>query len=163
MAQGHDSVDAMDGAAISRRHVIATAGALSALGVVTSFPGAASATSPTDRRLRTYEGKYAIDGHKVVDGYFAIPRGRTGMDVLVVIPGENGLDDSVQRRVGARPRQDGGHDRRQPRHTDRRFRRAYAAAEAARLRQRHCEDRGGLIADRVRRRRRRRDDSVEPS
>lgn len=54
------------------------------------------ATSATDRRLRVYEGKYAIDGHKIVDGYFATPRGRTGMDVLVVIPGEKGIDDSVR-------------------------------------------------------------------
>ena len=54
------------------------------------------ATSASDRRLSTFEGKYAVGGHKVVDGYFAAPRGAMNMDVLVVIPGENGVDDAVR-------------------------------------------------------------------
>ena len=88
--QGQDRATGLD-----RRQVMARAGSLAgaaAIGVATP----AWATSSTDRRLNIYEGQYAIDSHKIVDGYFAAPRGRTGMDVLVVIPGEGGIDNAVR-------------------------------------------------------------------
>lgn len=82
---------------LNRREAIGRAAALPVAGVVAgSLAMPAWASGAGDRRLRIYEGRYAIDSHKIVDGYFAAPRGRTGMDVLVVIPGENGLDESVR-------------------------------------------------------------------
>lgn len=97
MADGH--LGAGGGTTINRRQALSRAAAFSAVGVAAALPGAASATSPTDPRLRLYEGQYAIDSHKVVEGYFAMPRGRTALDALVVIPGENGIDEAVRDTV----------------------------------------------------------------
>ncbi len=92
---GHSHTDASTG--VDRRGAITRMTALSAGAVIAgNVATAAWATNPQDRRLSIYEGKYAIDGHKVVDGYFATPRGRTGMDVLVVIPGAGGIDDATR-------------------------------------------------------------------
>lgn len=80
---------------VNRRQAMTCVGAVAGVAAI-GIAGPAWATSSTDRRLRIHEGRYAIDSHKVVEGYFATPRGRTGMDVLVVIPGEGGIDDSVR-------------------------------------------------------------------
>lgn len=83
------------GMTVTRRQAIGRAAAVSAATVVaTSVAAPAWATDAADPRLRTFEGCYAIDSHKVVDGYFARPRGRTGMDVLVVIPRGTDISDA---------------------------------------------------------------------
>lgn len=85
---------------VSRRQAIGRAAAVSAVVATSSIAMPAWATSTTDARLRIYEGKYAIDSHKIVDGYFAMPRStRAAMDILVVIPGANGIDDAVRDTV----------------------------------------------------------------
>ncbi len=85
---------------VNRRQMIGRTAAVTAAATVGSVAMPAFATSATDTRLRIYEGKYAIDSHKIVDGYFASPRGdRSKMDVLVVIPGANGIDDAVRDTV----------------------------------------------------------------
>ena len=96
MSDGYNSSVAQ-AMTVNRRQLIGRTAAAVAVGSV-AMP--AWATSATDARLRIYEGKYAIDGHKIVDGYFASPRGnRSKMDVLVVIPGANGIDDAVRDTV----------------------------------------------------------------
>jgi carboxymethylenebutenolidase len=58
-----------------------------ATGAVAKVPGA---------KLSTYKGKYAIDSHRVVDGFFASPRGRTRLDIVVVIPASGTLDAAAE-------------------------------------------------------------------
>lgn len=82
---------------VNRRQAIGSVAAASAVAVVAG--GLAAPAQASDARLQIFEGKYAFDGHKIVDGYFATPRGKMGMDILLVIPGEAGLDDSVRALV----------------------------------------------------------------
>ena len=80
-------------ATINRRGLMGIA-ALSVAGSVAGLaaPAAAAVAPPADARLSTFKGRYAIDGGKIINGYFASPRGKTKLDVVLVIPGEQGLD-----------------------------------------------------------------------
>lgn len=80
---------------VSRRSFLGRAGAVSAAGVVAAGainPAAAFAGS----RMRTYKGKYAIDSHRVIDGFMAAPRGKTGLDVVVVVSESGKLDAAAE-------------------------------------------------------------------
>ncbi len=80
---------------VSRRSFLGRAGAVSAAGVVaagTITPAAAFAGSS----MRTYKGKYAIDSHRVIDGFMASPKGKTGLDVVVVVSESGKLDAAAE-------------------------------------------------------------------
>lgn len=92
-----DEQNIIAAAGLNRRQALTRSAAVTVAGVVASATAMpAWATSASDSRLRIFEGKYAIDSHKIIDGYFAVPRRAAKMDVLVVIPGENGIDDNVR-------------------------------------------------------------------
>lgn len=64
---------------------------------VLGFAGSAlAATSPDDSRLNARKLRYAIRGGKVIDGYFAAPRGKANLGLVVVIHDENGLDAKAE-------------------------------------------------------------------
>ncbi len=80
---------------VSRRSFLGRAGAVSAAGVVaagTINPAAAF----TGNSVRTYKGKYAVDSHRVIDGFMASPRGKTGLDVVVVVSESGKLDAAAE-------------------------------------------------------------------
>lgn len=68
---------------VSRRGFFATCGAVSAAGAAASVAGPAWAATTG---MRTYEGAYALGAHNLVFGYFANPRGKTDLDVVVIVP-----------------------------------------------------------------------------
>lgn len=85
---------------VSRRSFLGRAGAVSAAGVVataTISPAAAFAGSG----MQTYKGKYAVDSHRVIDGFMASPRGKMSLDVVVVVS-ENGTLDSAAEATARR-------------------------------------------------------------
>jgi hypothetical protein len=53
---------------------------------------AAHAAVGSDDALRVFKGRYALSGGRVIDGYFVAPKGKTGLDVVVLLHGEGGLD-----------------------------------------------------------------------
>lgn len=80
---------------VSRRSFLGRAGAVSAAGVV-----AVGAINPAaafaGNGLRTYKGKYAIDSHRVIDGFMASPKGKTGLDVVVIVSESGALDAAAE-------------------------------------------------------------------
>lgn len=80
---------------VSRRSFLGRAGAVSAAGVVAA--GAINpATAFAGSSMRTYKGKYAIDSHRVIDGFMASPKGKTGLDVVVVVSESGKLDAAAE-------------------------------------------------------------------
>jgi hypothetical protein len=73
--------------AMGRMAVAATAGI-----VAPALAPIARAADGADGDLRTFKGRYALRGGRVIDGYFVAPRNKVGMDVVVVLHGENGFD-----------------------------------------------------------------------
>ena len=80
---------------VNRRSFLGRAGAVSAAGVV-----AASAINPAaafaGSGVKTYKGKYAIDSHRVIDGFMAAPKGKMGLDVVVVVSESGKLDSAAE-------------------------------------------------------------------
>jgi len=78
---------------VSRRGVMTRVAVAAAAGMVA--PGlapAAHAALGTDDGLKVFKGRYALKGGRVIDGYFVAPRGKTNLDVVVLLHGEGGLD-----------------------------------------------------------------------
>lgn len=46
--------------------------------------------------IKTFKGRYAIDSHRIVEGYFAAPRGAGKLDVVLVIPRSGTLDAAAE-------------------------------------------------------------------
>jgi hypothetical protein len=76
---------------IGRRSVVA---ALSAAPAVFGFAG--SAFAATDDNLNARTLRYALRGGKMIDGYFAAPRGKANLGVVVVMPDQVGVDAKAQ-------------------------------------------------------------------
>jgi carboxymethylenebutenolidase len=56
----------------------------------------ATTIDPADRRLSTFKGRYALANGKIVDGYFASPRGKTKLNVVLVMPKGETLDAEAE-------------------------------------------------------------------
>ena len=80
---------------VSRRSFLGRASAVYAAGVV-----AAGSITPAmafaSNSVRTYKGKYAIDSHRVIDGFMASPRGKSDLDVVVVVSESGKLDSAAE-------------------------------------------------------------------
>lgn len=77
---------------ISRRGFIGTAGIASvAMGGVTQATAAIGGA-----KVKTYKGKYAIDSHRIIDGFMASPRGKTDLDVVVLVTANGKLDAAAE-------------------------------------------------------------------
>lgn len=92
----------MRDAGMSRRNAMSLA-ALSAVGAAIPASAVAALPRTPDKRLRTFEGRYAVDSHKIVDGYFVSPKNKTDLDVVMVVPGPGGsiaaARDEAERRA----------------------------------------------------------------
>jgi len=76
---------------VSRRGFIGTAGIASvALGGMTTQAMAAVSGA----KVKTYKGKYAVDSHRIVNGFMAAPRGKTNLDIVLLVS-ENGKLDAA--------------------------------------------------------------------
>lgn len=93
----NNSNDIANVAGVSRRSFLGRAGVASAVGVAAAgmASNAAAAVLP-GAKVKTYTGKYAIDGHRIVDGFMASPRGKTKLDVVVVISESGTLDSAAE-------------------------------------------------------------------
>ena len=90
------SNDAANRRTVSRRAFIGHAGiGVAAAGVAVN--PAAAALSGGD--VKTFKGKYAVDGHRIVDGVIAAPRGKTGLDVVVLISESGKLDAAAEAKA----------------------------------------------------------------
>lgn len=56
---------------------------------------AAHAALGGDGDLSVFKGRYAFRGGRIIDGYFVAPKGGTGLDVVVLLHGEEGLDAGI--------------------------------------------------------------------
>lgn len=85
---------------VSRRSFLGRAGAISAAGVV-----AAGTVTPAlalgGNGVHTYKGKYAIDSHRVIQGFVARPRGKAYSDIVLVVS-ENGAIDAAAEATARR-------------------------------------------------------------
>jgi carboxymethylenebutenolidase len=80
---------------VGRRGVMRRMAALSAAPAVLGFAGSAFAATD-DTRLNARKVRYALRGGKVLDGYFASPRGKANLGVVVVMPDQIGADAKAQ-------------------------------------------------------------------
>jgi carboxymethylenebutenolidase len=78
-------------AVMGRLAAMPVASAVAGSGII-GFASSAAAATGTDPRLQAKNQRFAISGGRILDGYFASPRGKTNLDVIVVLHGENGLD-----------------------------------------------------------------------
>ncbi len=70
---------------VGRRSVMGRMAALSAAPAVLGFAGSAFAATD-DSHVNARSVRYALRGGKVLDGYFASPRGQANLGVVVVMP-----------------------------------------------------------------------------
>ncbi len=77
----------------NRRGFIGRVAAAPAIVAATSGVATAAGFGPA---IKVYKGRYAIDGHRIVDGFFASPRGKARMDMVVVIPATGTLDAAAE-------------------------------------------------------------------
>jgi len=78
---------------VSRRGAMTGMAVAAAAGMVA--PGltpAAQAAIGTGDGLKVFKGRYALKGGRVIDGYFVAPRGKSDLDIVVLLHGEGGLD-----------------------------------------------------------------------
>ena len=79
---------------VSRRGFMGTCGVVSVAGATGAFAAPAFANGP----IAVHDGRFAVDSHRIVDGYFAWPRRHTNADVVVVI-GESGIPDAASKAI----------------------------------------------------------------
>jgi hypothetical protein len=82
---------------VSRRRFLGRAGAASAAGIAASGMAASAAAAVLPgATINTFKGKYAVDGHRIVDGFMASPRGKTGLDVVVLVSESGKIDAAAE-------------------------------------------------------------------
>lgn len=78
---------------ISRRGVMSRMAIAATAGIVApALAPIARAADGADGDLKAFKGPYALRGGRVIDGYFVAPGNKVGLDVVVVLHGETGLD-----------------------------------------------------------------------
>lgn len=87
------SNDAASRDTVSRRAFLGHAGIGAAAAGIAVNPAAAALSGAS---IKTFKGKYAIDGHRIVDGFMASPRGKTGLDVVVLLSESGKLDAAAE-------------------------------------------------------------------
>ena len=73
--------NALRGVAVATAASFAAPGLASAAGALTGSDG-----------LRRYRGRFALPGGRLIEGYFVAPSGRSGLDTVVVLHGDQGID-----------------------------------------------------------------------
>ena len=80
---------------IDRRKLMGGMAALTAASTIAT--PALAAMAGTDPSLRTYRARYATLGGTIVDGFFAAPRGKAGLGVVLVMPEGAGAEEIALR------------------------------------------------------------------
>lgn len=98
-----DTVETNAIASLGRRKVMQGAAATAAGAVLTgvSSPALAAvgAALQDDSPLNTFEGAYALAGGAIVHGFFTSPRNKTGLGVVVMLPGTDGLTNALKAKA----------------------------------------------------------------
>src|SRR5437660_648459 len=95
MEQPVAGIESLTHAPVGRRTVmqrmaaVPVASAIAGSGVVGFAASAAAATGTVDPRLQARHQRFAISGGTILDGYYAAPRGKSDLGVVVVIHDEN--------------------------------------------------------------------------
>jgi hypothetical protein len=81
---------------VSRRGVMSRVAAVAAAGMVAPALTPVARAAGSDDGLKTFKGRYALRGGRIVDGYFVAPGKAFNLDVVVVLHGENGFDAAAR-------------------------------------------------------------------
>ncbi|QNQ10621.1 hypothetical protein [Sphingomonas alpina] len=96
------SVEKLAAKPVDRRKVVAGIAAApiatSGIGGIAA-PAMAATIAPSDERINTFKGRYALGSGKIIDGYFAQPRGKTNLNVVLVMPKGDTLDAETENEV----------------------------------------------------------------
>lgn len=87
---------------VNRRTALGGIAALSAIGAVAgSTPGLLNDERFTlgDTGLRAFKGQYALQGGDKLAAAFASPRGITGLDTVVLMPGRDGFGPDLKAKM----------------------------------------------------------------
>lgn len=90
---------AMSMAPVSRRKFVGRCAAAPVAVIAAGVLAPTAASAATGGSVTTYKGKYSLDGHRIVNGFFARPRGRTGLDVIVVVSESGALDAAAEAKA----------------------------------------------------------------
>ena len=88
--------------AVNRRAALGGIVALTAVGAVAgSTPALLRDGSFTlgDTGLRAFKGQYALKGGDMIAATFASPRGKTGLDTVVLMPGKDGFGSDLKAKM----------------------------------------------------------------
>ena len=77
---------------VSRRGIMSRVAAAAAAGMVVPALTPVARAAGSDDGLKTFKGRYALRGGRIIDGYFVAPSNSSYLDVVVVLHGENGFD-----------------------------------------------------------------------
>ena len=82
---------------VSRRGAMSRMAIAAAAGIAApTLAPVAHAAGGIDGDLKTFKGRYALRGGRIIDGYFVAPSNASGLDVVVVLHGENGFDATAR-------------------------------------------------------------------
>ena len=82
-------------AVMGRMAALPVASAVVGTGIA-GFASSADAATGVDSHVRAENLRFGISGGRILDGYFAWPRGKGDLDVILVLHGENGLDAAAE-------------------------------------------------------------------
>jgi carboxymethylenebutenolidase len=81
---------------VSRRGIMSRMAVAAAAGMVAPALTPVAHAVGSDDGLKTFKGRYALRGGRIVDGYFVAPGKAFNLDVVVVLHGENGFDAAAR-------------------------------------------------------------------
>jgi len=81
---------------VSRRGVMSRVAAAAAAGIVAPALTPVARAVGSEEGLKTFKGRYALRGGRIIDGYFVAPSKASNLDVVVVLHGENGFDAAAR-------------------------------------------------------------------
>ncbi len=94
-------IGAVSATAVDRRKLI---GGMAMLGVASAVATPAMASfAQGDSRVRAFHARYALSNGKAINGFFAAPRGKQSLDVVLVMPSNDAsLSEAVARSYAVR-------------------------------------------------------------
>jgi len=81
---------------VSRRGVMSRMAVAAAAGMVAPALTPVARAADSDSGLKTFKGRYALRGGRIIDGYFVAPVNASNLDVVVVLHGEKGFDATAR-------------------------------------------------------------------
>jgi hypothetical protein len=81
---------------VSRRGVMSRMAVAAAAGMVAPALTPVARAAGSADGLKTFKGRYALRGGRIIDGYFVAPNNSSYLDVVVVLHGEKGFDAAAR-------------------------------------------------------------------